>query len=327
VQLGLVFYYNFNFLLTGSCLLQEEISNIRNASHLSAAVLKGFVVPKLEVVIDEEKKVSHAELMESTEEVITNPGKYVKLKPEDVDICYPPVFQSGGVFDLKPSAVSNEDPLYFDAMGVILCAIGARFKSYCSNIARTIMIDADKTQEKAYKNLLKAHEAAIAALRPGNAMSAPYKAAFAVVESGAPEFLPYFTKNAGTGIGIEFRESGLTLNGKNDKVIKAGMVFNVSLGFHNLTTDSKNPKSKTFSLLLADTAFVTERGAPEVPTLRCSKTYTDIAYSFKDDEEEEVKVEPKPKVKAETNGSTEPAVRMATLRSDNQEMTKEEVTF
>jgi nucleosome binding factor SPN SPT16 subunit len=299
---------------------QEELSNIRNASQLSAGVLKGFVVPKLEVIIDEEKKVTHAELMEQTENVITNPGKYVKLKADDVDICYPPVF------DLKPSAVSNDEALYYDALGVILCAIGARFKSYCSNVARSIMIDADKTQEKAYKVLLKAHEAAIAALRPGNAMSMAYKAAYGVVEGGGAEFLPYFTKNAGTGIGIEFRESGLTLNGKNERVIRAGMVFNVSLGFHNLATESRNAKSKTFSLLLADTAIVVEKGGPEVPTLKCSKTYTDIAYSFKDDEEEEeVKVEAKPKVKAETNGSSEPAVRMATLRSDNQEMTKEEV--
>lgn len=283
------------------------------------------MVPKLEVIIDEEKKVTHFELMEQTENVITNPGKYVKLKAEDVDICYPPVFQSGGVFDLKPSAVSNEEPLYYDTLGVILCAIGARFRSYCSNVARSIMIDADKTQEKAYKILLKAHEAAIAALRPGNAMSVAYKAAYAVVESGGPEFLPYFTKNAGTGIGIEFRESGLTLNAKNERVIRPGMAFNVSLGFHNLTTESSNPKSKTFSLLLADTAIVVEKGPPEVPTLKCSKTYTDIAYSFKDDEEdEEVKVEAKPKVKSESNGSNEPAVRMATLRSDNQEMTKEE---
>lgn len=306
-------------------MVQEEIANIKNAAHLSGAVLKGFVVPKLEVVIDEEKKITHAELMENTEEVITNPGKYVRLKAEDVDICYPPVFQSGGVFDLKPSAVSNEDPLYFDAMGVILCAIGARFKSYCSNIGRTIMIDADKTQEKAYKILLKAHEAAIAALRPGNAMSAVYKAAHGVVESGGPEFTSHFTKSAGTGIGIEFRESGLTLNAKNERIIKAGMVFNVSIGFHNLTTDSKNPKSKTFSLLLADTAIVTEKGPPEVPTLRCSKAFTDIAYSFNDDED--VTEETKPKVKVEANGSTEPVVRMASLRSDNQEATKEEVTF
>ena len=68
-----------------------------------------------------------------------------------------------------------------------------------------------------------------------------------------------------------------------------------------------------------------EKGPAEVPTLKCSKTYTDIAYSFKDDEEEEVKAAPKAKVTADTNGSSEPLVRMATLRSDNQEQTKEEV--
>jgi nucleosome binding factor SPN SPT16 subunit len=307
-------------------LYQEEITNIRNAAHLSGQVLKGFVVPKLEVIIDEEKKITHAELMENTEEVIINPGKFLKLRPEDVDICYPPVFQSGGVFDLKPSAASNEDVLYFDAMGVIICAIGARFKSYCSNIARTIMIDADKLQQKAYIVLLKAHDAAIAALRPGNPVSAVYKAAYAVVESGGPEFLQHFTKNAGTGIGIEFRESGLTLNAKNERIIKAGMVFNVSLGFQNLTTESRNPKSRNFSLLLADTVIVTEKGSPEVPTSRCSKAFTDIAYSFEEEKEEEPQEERKPKPKLESNGSSELAGRMATLRSDNQEMTKEEVS-
>ena len=41
-------------------LWQEELSNTTNAS-----ALKGFVVPKLEVVIDEEKKVTHAELIEA----------------------------------------------------------------------------------------------------------------------------------------------------------------------------------------------------------------------------------------------------------------------
>ena len=87
--------------------------------------------------------------------MITDPEKYVKMKADDVDICYPPVFQSGRVFDLKPSAVSNDDALYYDALGVILCAIGARFgsyysnvarfRSYCLNVARSIMVDADKT--------------------------------------------------------------------------------------------------------------------------------------------------------------------------------------
>lgn len=55
-------------------------------------MLKGFVVLKLEVIIDEEKKVIYVELMENMENVIMNLGKYVKLKVEDVDICYLFVF-------------------------------------------------------------------------------------------------------------------------------------------------------------------------------------------------------------------------------------------
>ncbi|CAM6087378.1 unnamed protein product [Calypogeia fissa] len=304
---------------------ESEITNIKKASFLSWSVLKNYVVPKLEVVIDEEKSISHAELMENTEEVILDPAKAkVRLKAENVDICYPPVFQSGGTFDLKPSAVSNDEPLYYDAMGVIICAIGARYTSYCSNIARTYLIDADKVQEKAYKVLLKAHEQAINALRPGKTMSAVYKAALAVVEKEGPEFLPHLTKNAGTGIGIEFRESGLTLSARNERVLKAGMVFNVVIGFHGLETPtSKNPKTRNFSLLLADTVVVMDKG-PEIATGQCSKSFTDIAYSFKDEDEEPE--EQKPAAKAEANGAeANPGARMATLRSDNQEMTKEEL--
>ncbi|KAG6553865.1 hypothetical protein Mapa_004782 [Marchantia paleacea] len=305
---------------------ESEITNIKKASFLSWSVLKNYVVPKLEVVIDEEKSITHAELMESTEEVIVDPSKAkVRLKAENVDICYPPVFQSGGTFDLKPSAVSDEEPLYYDAMGVIICAIGARYTSYCSNIARTYLIDADKVQEKAYKVLLKAHEAAINALRPGKPMSAVYKAALGIVEKEGPEFIPHLTKNAGTGIGIEFRESGLTLSGKNERTLRAGMVFNIALGFQGLQAEtSTDPKTQNFSLLLADTVIVQEKG-PEIATGQCSKSFTDIAYSFKDEEEDEEREEKKPKVKVETNGAEAPGVRMATLRSDNQEMTKEEL--
>ncbi|CAM6086183.1 unnamed protein product [Calypogeia fissa] len=79
------------------------------------SVLKNYVVPKLEVVIDKEKSILHAELMENIEEVILDPAKAkVRLKAENVDICYPPVFQSGGTLDLKPNAVSNDEPLYYD---------------------------------------------------------------------------------------------------------------------------------------------------------------------------------------------------------------------
>jgi nucleosome binding factor SPN SPT16 subunit len=213
----------------------SEITCVKKASYLTSSVMKNFVVPKLEKVIDEERKVTHSSLMDETEKAILDPLKVkVKLKAENVDICYPPVFQSGGKFDLKPGASSNDDYLYYDSASVIICAIGARYGNYCSNMARTFLIDATPAQSKAYETLMKAHEAALEALKPGNRMSAVYQAAVDVIEKNAPELLRNLTKSAGTGIGLEFRESGLNLNPKNDRIIKAGMVFNVSLGLLNL---------------------------------------------------------------------------------------------
>ncbi|KAF5946750.1 hypothetical protein HYC85_016978 [Camellia sinensis] len=298
----------------------HEITNVKKAAYLTASVMKNFVVPKLEKIIDEEKKVAHSSIMDDTEKAILDPtGVKVKLKAENVDICYPPIFQSGGNFDLRPSASSDDEYLYYDSASVIICAIGSRYNSYCSNIARTFLIDSTPTQGNAYEVLLKAHEAAIGALKPGNKVSAVYQAALSVVERDAPDLVANLTKSAGTGIGLEFRESGLSLTAKNERVLKPGMVFNVTLGFQNLQTRSKNLKSQNYSLLLADTVIVTEKGH-DVATMLSSKAVKDVAYSFNDDEEEE---EP-PKVKAEANG-TESLYSKATLRSDNHEISKEEL--
>ncbi|CAK9181182.1 unnamed protein product [Ilex paraguariensis] len=296
-----------------------ELTNVKKAAYLTASAMKNFVVPNLERVIDEENKVSHSSLMDNTEKAILEPAKIkVKLKAENVDICYPPIFQSGGNFDLRPSASSNDDFLYYDSASVIICAIGSRYNSYCSNIARTFLIDSNEMQNKAYEVLLKAHEAAIGALKPGNKVNTVYQAALPVVKKDAPDLVGNLTKSAGTGIGLEFRESGLSLNAKNDGILKAGMVFNVSLGFQNLQTQSKKPKSQNFALLLADTVIVTDNGH-DVVTRLSSKAVEDVAYSFNDDEEEE-----QPKVKGESNG-LEGLYSKATLRSDNQEISKEEL--
>ncbi|MQM10974.1 hypothetical protein Taro_043879 [Colocasia esculenta] len=216
---------------------------------------------------------------------------------------------SGGEFDLRPSATSNDENLYYESTSVIVCAIGARYLSYCSNVARTFLIDANPTQSKAYEVLLKAQDAAISALRPGNKVSAAYQAAVSIVEKESPELLANLTKSAGTGIGLEFRESGLGLNAKNDRLVKSGM---------NLQAPTKNLKTEKFSLLLADTVIVTDK-SPEILTSPCSKAVKDVAYSFNEEDEEEVS-----RGKVETTG-IEVLPSKATLRSDNQEMSKEEV--
>ncbi|XP_065852124.1 FACT complex subunit SPT16-like [Euphorbia lathyris] len=297
-----------------------ELTNVKKAAFLTSMVMKEFVVPKLEKIIDEEKKVSHSFLMDDTEKTILQPARIkVKLKAENIDICYPPIFQSGGVFDLKPSAASNDEYLYYDPTSIIICAIGSRYSSYCSNVARTVLIDASSMQIKAYEVLLKAQDAAINALKSGNKVSDVYQAALSVVKNDAPELAASLTKTAGTGIGLEFRESGLNLNTKNDRILKPGMVFNVSLGFQNLQIETKNPRTKIYSMLIADTVIVCEK-IPETVTSKCSKALKDVLYSFNEDDEEE----DRPKTRTESK-RVKATLSKATLRSDNQETSKEEL--
>ncbi|CAN6980178.1 unnamed protein product [Brassica oleracea var. botrytis] len=296
-----------------------EIINVKKAAYLAYSVMKNVVVPKLENIIDEEKDVTHSSLMDVTEKAILEPTKAnVKLKAENVDICYPPIFQSGGKFDLKPSAASDDELLTYDPASIIICAVGARYNSYCSNVARTYLIDATPLQSKAYEVLLKAHEAAINALRPGTKLNTIYQAALSVVEKEAPELVDKLTKSAGTGIGLEFRESGLNINAKNDKVLRSEMAFNVSLGFQNLECEEESrSKNKKFSLLLADTVIVKDQN-PEILTTKCSKAVKDVAYSFKEEEEE------KPRKKARTAGPENYMTKTA-LRSDDHVVSKEEL--
>ena len=59
-------------------------------------------------------------------------------------------------------------------------------------------------------------------------------------------------------MGLEFRESALSITNKNAKVIREGMVFNISPGFHNLERKGTvaDPKKKVYSMMIADTVVV-----------------------------------------------------------------------
>lgn len=68
---------------------------------------------------------------------------------DQADWCYPPIIQSGGKYDLRVSAQSNGDNLH---EGTIIASMGIRFKSYCSNIARTYLTNPEKVHAKEAKN-------------------------------------------------------------------------------------------------------------------------------------------------------------------------------
>ena len=131
----------------------KEVSCVKRAAIFSAVVMQKSLVKRIEDCIEEDKKEKHSILADETEKAFEDPAKLgVKLAADLLESCYTPIIQSGGVFDLKPSAQSSDEKLHY---GTITCSLGARYKSYCANVGRTLIINPSKAQERNYKLLLE----------------------------------------------------------------------------------------------------------------------------------------------------------------------------
>jgi nucleosome binding factor SPN SPT16 subunit len=250
-------------------------------------VLKKFLVNKIEEVVDGEQKITHTALADLTDEVFQKPELVKsKLRADNLDSCYTPIIQSGGKFDLKPSAESDEETMHY---GTIICVVGGRYKNYCANVGRTYLINPTQDQKETYELLIKAYTACKENMKPGKKVCDVYNAALDVIKKRKPDLVDNFTKNVGCGIGLEFREASLVMTAKNTRVLKAGMMLNLCLGFSDVaTTDEerkKNPKTATYALLLADTVMVTV-DEPETLT-HMARGWAEVIYTIGDEEEEE----------------------------------------
>jgi nucleosome binding factor SPN SPT16 subunit len=152
---------------------------------------------------------------------------------------------------------------------------------HCSNISRTLIIEASPEQEKNYKFLLKLHEAALAEMRPGKPISGVYVKVMEMVAEEHPELVPHLTKNVGFGIGIEFKDAALPLNAKCHHKFRANTAFNLAIGFDGL----KGPGGKVYALFVADTVLVREEAADVLTPM--SKAWDDINFTFKEDDDDE----------------------------------------
>jgi nucleosome binding factor SPN SPT16 subunit len=70
---------------------------------------------------------------------------------------------------------------------VIVVALGTRYQNYCANVSRTYLINPNKVQEGQYNALLKAHEAAVGALKEGAPAKAALEAVHQVERGGGGE--------------------------------------------------------------------------------------------------------------------------------------------
>lgn len=106
-------------------------------------------------------------------------SQLAKVDFNSTEWVYTPIIQSGGQYDLKVSASSNDQNL---TPGVILASLGVRYKSYCSSMGRTFLISPNKVssgtardrislieqkQESYYAVLLEARTEALKIIKDG----------------------------------------------------------------------------------------------------------------------------------------------------------------
>ena len=266
----------------------SEISIIKKASNLSSDLFGKYLKEQIMDIIDGDKKKSHAKLCKDIEEQLQNKDSRLlqNLDKSALDMCYPPIIQSGGSYKLKFSVASDKENLHF---GAILCSLGVRYKSYCSNIVRTMLVDPSQEVQDMYNYLLSLEELITNKLQPGVKLCDVYNAAMDNVKEKKPDFADKITKNFGFAMGIEFREGSLVIGPSCEAKVKKGMVFNINVGMTGIVNkQSKDSKGKNVALYLGDTVEVRE-GEPAALLTQGKKKVKNIAIFLKDEDSEEEK--------------------------------------
>ena len=287
-----------------------------------------YFVDQMSEVLDSEKKTSHRELAQKENDKLDDSKFFQKLKlsanfdPMNLDWALQPVVQSGGNYDLKFSSEPDNDNLH---AGIILSALGLRYQSYASMIARTYLVDPNKSQENNYKLLLGIHELVIKEARNGVLAKDVYNKALTYLKSKKPEFEKHFPKQVGYGIGIENKDSTLVLNAKNTRTLRDGVTLCIKTGLSDLPNPNPQDKrSKIYSLVIMDTVRVTDKEAA-VFTKDAPSDLESTSFFFKDDDEEPA-AKQKPKKNSKI-GAVAPknitSTRLRAERSTNQDAEKE----
>jgi nucleosome binding factor SPN SPT16 subunit len=150
---------------------------IRKGADLTSTLLTHHIAVKLEAILDREAKITH-DAFAAQIEMRLGSGEGDDAKGPDmrvwskgkglgdvsfqhVDIvscstgtqvdwlstefCYSPIIQSQNTksgYDLRSTAESSKDDMAHK--GVLLAAVGIRYKNYCTNVGRTFIVDPSK---------------------------------------------------------------------------------------------------------------------------------------------------------------------------------------
>ena len=275
---------------------ETELRAMRTSSKACVALMHPYFLDEMSDILDQDKKVKHSALANKVEQklddakfwkTVTLPNKQ-KLPSdfdfEQLDWILGPLVQSGGKFDLKWQSDVNNDNLH---PGIIVAVMGLRYKSYCSSIARTFLVDPNKSQESNYRLLVSVHSLVMKEIRDSVVVKDVYSKALNFIKSKKPDLEKHFLKNIGYGIGLENKDPTLILNGKNTRTLKDGMTLCITTGFSDVENPQPQDKlSKVYSLVITDTIRVTN-AEPVIFTGDAPSDADASSFFFKDDEEQQ----------------------------------------
>lgn len=118
----------------------------------------------------------------------------------------------------------------FKTGDVVLIDFGCKYLNYCSDITRTFYLGKNPPAlfKKAYNAVVKAHDAAVKAIKPGvQACEIDKIAKKEIISAGFVEF----SHGLGHGIGLEVHEPP-ALNKAGREILHPGMVFSVEPGIY-----------------------------------------------------------------------------------------------
>lgn len=232
----------------------KELSDIAKSAGVTCNVYNKIYRDIILRTIDAEKKVKHSKISDEVKHESETNKEKTGVVPDLLETAYQPIIQSGGNYSLKFSTESDDSSLHYGGNATIICMIGMRYRSYCTNIARVLLVNPNEQVQSNYNKLLELHEFLINCVKPGKRCNEVYEE---VLDRCPDQLRPKLTKTFGSAIGIEFKETGLTINSKCQTVIQENMTFNLSIGFSNLENPKPDDsKSKIYSLFLADTIQV-----------------------------------------------------------------------
>ena len=266
----------------------EERLDISKAGMFSTILFRN-AIDRIEQIIDEELQWTHEKLSNEINELIdkesfmnnfANEWRDIhkwKIDNSYMEIGFPIWIQSGAKIDLSLEASSNNSILSSDT---IIINVATKYKDLYAFNSRTLIIDPDESQKKAYQALYELHQNVLTGIKPGAKISEVYKSASEKFTSKYPDLTKYLPKEFGFGVGCKVKEDLLLITPTNNRKVVDGYVFCVRTYLNGF-----NENESRSWVLIADTIYINESGVTN-NTCKISSKYKEISYSIQEGNDE-----------------------------------------